>query len=832
MSGGTVYSQEEALKACATYFEGDEIAAHAVVNKYLLRNNAGELIEKTPDDMHDRLANEFTRVELKMNPKLDAITYRTKVRAALDKFREIVPQGSPMAAIGNPFKLQSLSNCFVIDGPTKDSMEDIFRVGHEMAELQKRRGGVGTELSDLRPIGAHVNNAAKYSGGVTTFSDFFSHITRMVGQFGRQGATMLTFNVKHPDADKFATMKHDRTKVTGANVSIKITDEFMLAVKNDTEYRQQWPVCGVPKIEKTIKARNLWDTIVNSAYLDAEPGLLMWDTYVRECPASYYDGFYPTSTNPCSELLLCPYDSCRLISMNLSGFVKNPFTSKAEFDFETYAAQVKLAQRMSDGLVELEIEAVEKIISTCELGSAQHSLWSKILDKAKLGRRTGLGTHGLADVFLKLCIKYDSKAALKVSDAIYSVHRNSSYQESITMARERGHFSIWNKDIDMKCPFIDRLPEELRLQMQMFGRRNIANLTNAPTGTTSIQSKTSSGIEPVFAWVYDRFVKINSSNPDVPVARVDECGDRWSRFRIIHPAVLEYFTVHGIECPIESGFKTSIALDKANKTIAKSLPEYFVSSSDIDYMEGVKLQAVITKYIDHGLSKTINMPKGSTKEQVSELYMKAWELGLKGVTVYVDGSRDGVLISSDTVVDNRPKIIADAHAPKRPKDLDADIHHVSIGGKSWAVVIGLMDNRPYEVFSGRGLILPRANKIEYATITKDKPKKYSLKMKIVDNGIDEVSDLTEIYDNDEQRVITRAVCTQLRHGIPVEFIINALKDNEGSMYTYSAVLARVLKKYATKATYMVKHCSECKGTNMALVDGCVSCNDCGSSKCE
>lgn len=827
------FTHDEVLKACLEYYNGDIMQASVTQNKYLLRDNSGGFWERNPDDMHDRLAAEFTRIERVMNKEMgnsEAIAYYDRARKLLNRFQKVVPQGSPMAAIGNPFQVQSLSNCMVIASP-EDNIAGIFKAGSEIAELQKRRAGVGVDLSTLRPAGSVVNNAALYSSGVACFSDFYSNITRMIGQLGRVGALMITLDIKHPDAEHFARMKSDLTKVTGANVSLRISDEFMRAVESDSEFVQQWPI-DVPvadaKKVKKIRARDLWNVIIEQAWKTAEPGLVMWDNYTKMLPAHQYPGYQSVSTNPCSEISLSPYDSCRLISLNLCGWVKEPFSKNAHFDFNEYFDDVRTAQRMSDGLVELELEAIGRILSIAG-SQPEKEVWHKIQDAARNGRRTGLGTHGLADVFLSLGIKYDSNEAIELTDKIYETHKLASYTESVQMAKERGAFPVWSWDHDKDSAFIQALPESLRDDIQKYGRRNISNLTIAPTGSVSLISGTSSGIEPVFRWVYDRRVKITHIDSGLPVDYVDAVGDKWTNFRVVHPAARSYFAARHIKCPVADGRDFSVPIEKANNAVAELLPKWFVTSDKIDYLKGIELQAAATKHIDHGVSKTINMPRGTKMDEVSEAYFKAWRCGLKGVTVYVEGSRDGVLISETK--DDRPTAIIENHAPKRPEILEADIHHVKVKGKDWAVVVGLLGGKPYEVWAGRGLVLPKASKIDSAAVVKMSSSKYKLQIHIAGNGVEEYDDLVEIYDNNEERVITRSVCRELRHGVPIEFIVKDLADHSGSLANFSAILARVLKKYTRDPNRLGKRCPQCLGTQFIMVDGCVQCTTCAHSKC-
>lgn len=826
------YTYDETLSQSIAYFGGDLLAASTAAKKYLLRNNEERFLESTPDGMHVRLATEFARIEKSMDPLCNEAEYFKRVYELLKNFSRTVPQGSPMAGIGNPYLLQSLSNCTVVDSP-KDSIAGIFATGCEIAQLQKRRAGVGVDLATLRPYGSRVNNAAGVSSGVPCFADFFSHITRMIGQGGRIGALMLTTTVEHPDSDRYATMKQDLTKVTGANVSFRITDAFMRAVINDEPFTQQWPV-GVPlseaKVTKVIRAKDLWDLIVEMAWKNAEPGLLFWDNYTNNLPAHRYPGFFTISTNPCSELGLSAYDSCRLISKNLRGYVRAAFTKDAEFDYKSFYEDTKLAQRMSDGLVELELEIIDKILKKAG-DESETALWTKFRWAAFNGRRTGLGTHALGDVFLGLGVRYDSDEARTEATKIYKNLRDASYWSSVEMAKERGPFPVWDWKVDKECDFIKRLDPDLQDGIKTHGRRNISNLTNAPTGSVAIQSRTSSGIESVFSWLMDRFVKIPHNNTDYPVDRVDGMGDKWTRFRVIHPAVKAYFVANGIECPVGEGRDFSASLDDGNALLASKLPPHFVTSSQIDPLKGVQLQGAIQTFIDHGISRTINMPRGSTKDQIDAIYRESWKLGLKGVTVYVDGCRDGVLIATDKKNEStRPTSIQESHAPKRPASIEAEVHRVKVKGKDWGVIVGLLDAKPFEVWGGANLVIPKLGDIEHAKITKVGSKRYNLSVKIKDNGIDEIGDLCEIYDNPEQRVITRSLCRELRHGVPIEYIWRDLQDYEGPMVDYVSALARVLKKYVIKSERLKATCSQCGSKNMKMLD-CLTCVDCGSSKC-
>ena len=1562
------YGQSEVLKACLEYFDGDLLAASVAMRKYLMKNLEGEYVEKSPEDIHKRLALEFVRIEKKMNPSLNKELYKERVSGLLHRFKKVCPQGSPMSAIGNPYQLQSASNCYVISSP-HDSIDGVFKTGLELAQVSKRRGGIGINISTLRPYGSRVNNAAGTSSGIPCFADFYSHITRMIGQNGRclsgstevitengvrtisevvntkycgkvwteegwkkvtnwfeqgtkpvvkvrtkfgysltatkdhkisvldgngntalseigqlkvkdqihilrgervdsnaaiqlskydfnhgiserdgdglipnffgenfaywlgfsygngciiyndksqptgmeltippdleevavnlvniqktifgvsstitngdgclkirmghkdllmhmqewvllkstkiempnlvinsspsvqsaflsgyfdangdisgregsdrveyrysstsvqflesvqriltsngihckvhkeltvwrlsvsgntahtllidflknstkmklmggyiskadfwtgpykaralglsdymeiggvkkhitnpkqymspntssyygtinkkilnkslmdyveaiedsgeektyditvegtnkfwangfyvsnSGALMLCSSVNHPDIERFVKMKQDLTKVTGANVSVMISDEFMRAVESDSMFTLKFPVDSEnPKIKKEVKARDLWNTIVEQAWRNAEPGLLFWCTATRRLPSHNYPGFLTIATNPCqpgyatvltpdgirtfddikigsiiwsgrqwttvtnkvmtgikpvfkyktsmgefvgtenhrvissgerveaskaetidvalgtcqfksdinvqdvmdglvvgdgtmhkasndlmllnigsgdeeylnseishlllkkcekimvsglyyevqttiepkelprtykrtipnrfftgnetvkrgflrglfsangsvvkngrvrlkqssfelisqvqmmlsslgiksyivankpksikfsngaytprvsydlniasdrfkfaeligfihqrkndkisgsiginscglrpkttaliksiefleettvyditveaeehtywtggclvsncAELLLSAYDSCRLISNNLYGWVKNPFTKDAYFDYDEYFEDTKVAQRMSDGLVELELELVEKIIGVADSNS-EFELWTKIYEAAKNGRRTGLGTHGLADCFFALGLKYDSDEAIKTADSIYETHKLASYAESIIMAKERGAFPAFDWELEKNCPFIQELPESYKSDIQLYGRRNIANLTNAPTGSLSIQSQVSSGIESVFRYVYDRYVK-KTKVDEYPIDFVDGNGDKWTKFRVIHHTVKQFLDTHGLEMPFNGPRDFVKSLDDINKELIKILPKHFVTSDQIDYLKGVELQATIQKHIDHSVSRTVNLPKGTKKEEVEKVYMMAWKLGLKGITVYVDGSRDGVLLTDSTKEETkpiRPESIVDSHAPKRPKSLTAEIHHTKVKGENWTVIVGLLDSKPYEIFAGKALIIPSAHRVDDAKIIRVASKKYSLEMKILNDGIETIDDLKEIYENNEQRVITRGICRDLRHGIPVEFISKDLQEYEGSMTDYVSALNRVLKKYIKKPNLVAKTCTQCGGHEFEMKEGCFQCVTCGYSKC-
>nr|MDQ2730523.1 adenosylcobalamin-dependent ribonucleoside-diphosphate reductase [Armatimonadota bacterium] len=628
------------------YFGGDELAASTFTSKYALKRQiAGEFrySERTPADMHDRMAHEFARVDQNYpNPEGPEV-----YRQLMDRFQRVVPQGSPMYGIGNPYVRVSISNCVVVESP-KDNISGIMETGKDLANLFKRRCGVGLDISSLRPDGAPVSNAAGTSTGAWSFADYFSHVCRMIGQNGRRGALMISMDVRHPDIERFVTMKRDLTKVTGANVSVMLTDDFMEAVDADAEWVCRWPIESGPDeatFTHRIQARDLWRLINESAVQCAEPGLLFWDNYGKNLPANYYPEFKSVCVNPCSEIALSPYDSCRLISQNLKGFVRNPFTPEACFDFEKFEETTRLAMRMMDNMVDLEIEYLTKIIDGVD-EPEEKELWSKLRGAAVRGRRTGLGCHALGDALACLCLRYDSEEALTTVDRIFETFRNSAYDESVNLAIERGAFPAFDWDQEKDCAFIKRLPQRLQERIAEHGRRNISLLTMAPTGSVSILCQTSSGIEPVFMNFYTRRKKVNPSDPDARVDFTDQNGDRWGEFPVFHHNVMDYLHSNSEAMARWKQIEGTVDKQQWAAAISELLPNYFVTSMEIDPRRRVEIQGVIQKYIDHGISSTINMPVGTTIEQGQELYHMAWRHGLKGVTIYVDGSRTGVLVSS------------------------------------------------------------------------------------------------------------------------------------------------------------------------------------------
>lgn len=797
----TYYTYQEAYKKSLEYFYGDELAAKVFVDKYALKDNDGRYVELTPDDMHDRLAREFARIDSEKYG-LNFDERFTLYRDALDKFARVVPQGSPMAAVGNTYQVMSASNCVVVESP-QDSISGIVRSGLELAQLYKRRCGVGIDISTLRPDGTSVNNAARTTSGAWSFADFYSYITRMIGQEGRRGALMITMDVHHPDVIKFATMKQDLSKVTGANVSVRLSDEFLSAVETDTSYEQRWPCEGEPKIRKMVRARDVWDVIIKSATDTAEPGLILWGNMLKNLPPQCYEQFKTISTNPCSEIALSAYDSCRLISINLTGYVRDAFLPSARFDFDLFERDITLAMQMADNLVDLELELIDRIKSVCEndigksdielleamrqaevpsaliaetmnrlSANSEMALWNRLYRAGHDGRRTGLGTHGLGDTLSQLRLRYDSDAALEMVDQIYQTLRNAAYSASISLAEKRGAFPAFDWNKEKNCDFIQRLPEDIRSRMSKIGRRNIALLTQAPTGSVSIISKVggfasynvSSGVEPVFRNTYVRRKKINKNDQDSRVDFVDDMGDKWQEFWVFHSNVKNFLGSIGIKIDPEK-FEESI-----------QLPDFFVTSDQINWEKRIELQGTEQQYIDHSISSTINLPKGTSAEVVGQLYMSAWSRGLKGVTVYVDGSRSGVLVTDDQE-EQKDDGFHERSAPRRPSKLDSETHKIKVdfgdgNPRNAYVTISFFPGtkRPYELF----VVAPH-------------------------QGLDE-------KDQQILELTARNTSMNLRHGVPLRYICEQL-DKIGGQYIFSIPtnIAKLLRQYDSSIPQIDEH---------------------------
>lgn len=804
-----MYTQEEVIKETLEYFNGDSLAANVFFNKYCLKDEEGNAVELTPDDMHKRLAKEFSRIEEKFSSNRHPHLSYDQIYGYLKDFKYIVPQGSPMYGIGNDYVKISLSNCVVVESPS-DNVSSIMDAGKDLANLFKRRCGVGLDISKLRPEGASVNNSARTTTGAWSFADFYSYVCRMIGQNGRRGALMISMDVSHPDIEKFIEMKHDLTKVTGANVSVKITDDFMEAVKSDSNFTLRWDSeDGKDSIVREVEAKKIWNMIVNSATKTAEPGILMWDNIIKNLPAHEYEQFKTRTTNPCGEIALSAYDSCRLISINMSNFVEGEFDEDCFFDYNKFKEVVRVAMRMSDDLVELELEKLNSVYEACD-SDDERELWKKLIAAAHNGRRTGLGSHGLADCMAKLRLKYDSKQGIEFIRQTYEILRNCAYMESVKLASERGAFPVWDYDVEKENAFIKRLPKSILNEMKKFGRRNISILTNAPTGSVSIMSQTSSGIEPVFRNAYIRNRKLNH-NEDIEPDFTDELGDKWVSYTVYHHNASKYFEKYPDQ---------------------KELPDFFVESDQIDWTKRIEVQSALQENIDHCISSTINLPKETESEVVSELYMKGWEMGLKGITVYVDGSRTGVLVTDSS---ESEEVFAQSEAPKRPETLECDIHRMTIYGEKWTIFVGKLDGKPYEIMGGLSHYIEIPKKHTSGKLNKISRKtgsRYDLLF-----GEDEeetiIRDVAKVFDNPNQEILTRMVSLSLRHGAGVSFVVEQLKkDKTSDMFSFNKCLARTLKKYivdGTKASS--ERCEACESKNMVYEDGCARCLDCGHAAC-
>ena len=830
---------EEAIARSIEYFHGDQLAATVWVNKYAIKDSEGNIYELTPDDMHWRLANELARIEKNYpNPLTADLIY-----SLLKDFKYIIPQGGPMAGIGNNFQISSLSNCFVI-GNQCDSYGGIMKTDEEQVQLMKRRGGVGHDLSHIRPKGSPVKNTALTSTGVVPFMERFSNSTREVAQDGRRGALMLTISIKHPDAEDFINAKADLSKVTGANISIKIDDEFMRCVIEGKPYIQQFPIDSpTPKVTKSIDARKLWQKIIHNAWKSAEPGVIFWDTVLRESvPDSYADlGFQTTSTNPCGEIPLCPYDSCRLLAINLYSYVINPFTKKAYFDFDLFKEHAAYAQRIMDDILDLELENIDKIIAKIDsdpepfdIKRTERELWVKIKDKAIQGRRTGIGITGEGDMLAALGLQYGSDVAIDFSEEVHKTLALNVYKSSVRLAIDRGAFPIFDFEKEKNNPFINRLfaiDPELEEEMKKHGRRNISMLTIAPTGSVSILTQNTSGIEPVFSIFYKRRRKVNPNDKTVKISFVDELGDAWEEYNVFHPKFLTWLEINGYSInDIISNFSD----DKINELIQQS-PYYHATSKDVDWVAKVRMQGRIQKYVDHSISVTINLPEKVEENLIDTLYRTAWESGCKGVTVYREGSRSGVLVSAN----NEKNEFGETHAPKRPKKLEADVIRFVNEDEEWIAVVGLYNNRPYEIFTG---------KAEHLYIPKDITKGFVIKEK--DATMEHARYDFVFYDKDGYEVIIRGLSRTfdpefwnyaklisgiLRHGMPllkvIDLVDNLKFDNE-SINTWKKGVNRALKRYVPDGTRVSESCPQCGAEDsLQYKEGCVVCSNCGYSKC-
>ncbi|MGM0620766.1 MAG: adenosylcobalamin-dependent ribonucleoside-diphosphate reductase [Bacteroidota bacterium] len=839
-SGKKIFSQEEAVKASQEYFKGDDLAARVWVNKYALKDSFGNIFERTPDDMHHRLAKEISRIEKKYpNPLKENEIYEV-----LKDFRYIVPQGGPMTGIGNDYQVASLSNCFVVgnDG-NSDSYGGIMKIDQEQVQLMKRRGGVGHDLSHIRPKGSPVKNSALTSTGIVPFMERYSNSTREVAQDGRRGALMLSVAIKHPDSESFIDAKLEQGKVTGANVSVKIQDEFMKAVGEEKNYVQSYPINSKnPIYKKEIDATRLWKKIVKNAWQSAEPGILFWDTITRESvPDCYADlGYRTVSTNPCGEIPLCPYDSCRLLAINLYSYVENPFTREAKFNFGLFKEHIHYAQRIMDDIIDLELEKIEAILEKInsdpedeEIKFVERSLWEKIRQKAQEGRRTGIGITAEGDMLAALGLGYGSDIAVDFSEEIHKTIALESYRSSVFIAKERGPFSIYDSKREANNPFINRLKEadeKLYEDMMKYGRRNIALLTIAPTGTTSLMTQTTSGIEPVFLPVYKRRRKVNPNDKDVRVDFVDEVGDHWEEFTVFHHKFKTWMEIQGFELNREY---TQEELDE----MVKKSPYYKATSNDVNWLSKVRMQGRIQKWVDHSISVTINLPSTATEELVGELYFEAWKSGCKGVTVYRDGSRSGVLISNN----EKDKKKGDNFPTNRPEKLEADVVRFQNNKEKWIAFIGQMDNKPYEIFTGLsddedGILLPRSITKGYIIKSQDSDGVSRYDFQYVNKrGYKTTIEGLSFKFNPVFWNYAKLISGTLRHGMPihkvVELVTSLQLDNE-TINSWKAGVARALKKYIPNGTLAEDaKCGECGSEDVVYQEGCLTCLSCGNSKC-
>ena len=842
------YTYDEAFEASLQYFKGDELAARVWVNKYAVKDSFGNIFEKSPEDMHWRIANEVARIEAKYKNGLNA----QQLYELLDHFKYIVPQGSPMTGIGNDFQVASLSNCFVIgiDGAA-DSYGAIIRIDEEQVQLMKRRGGVGHDLSHIRPKGSPVKNSALTSTGLVPFMERYSNSTREVAQDGRRGALMLSVSIKHPDSEAFIDAKMTEGKVTGANVSVKLDDAFMQAAVNGTPYKQQYPVdSDQPVFTKEIHASALWKKIVHNAWKSAEPGVLFWDTIIRESvPDCYADlGYRTVSTNPCGEIPLCPYDSCRLLAINLYSYVVNPYTRDAYFDFDLFKKHVALAQRIMDDIIDLELEKIEKIIAKIdsdpeseEVKEAEKHLWEKIYKKSGQGRRTGVGITAEGDMLAAMGLRYGTEDATEFSEQVHKTIALEAYRSSVNMAKERGAFAIYDSEREKNNPFINRLKEadpNLYEEMKKYGRRNIACLTIAPTGTTSLMTQTTSGIEPVFMPVYKRRRKVNPNDPQTHVDFVDETGDAFEEYIVFHHKFVEWMTVNGYD-PTKRYTQEEI-----DELVEKS-PYYKATSNDVDWLMKVKMQGRIQKWVDHSISVTINLPNDVDEALVNRLYVEAWRSGCKGCTVYRDGSRSGVLLSTKKDKKDKKEELPPCKPPTvvevRPKVLEAEVVRFQNNKEKWVAFVGLLDGHPYEIFTGlqddeEGISLPKSvttGRI-IKNIDEEGNKRYDFQFENKRGYKTTIEGLSEKF-NKEYWNYAKLISGVLRWRMPIDRVIklvDSLQLDSENINTWKNGVERALKKYVTDGTSAEgQKCPNCGNETLVYQEGCLICKTCGTSRC-
>ncbi|MCF8365542.1 MAG: adenosylcobalamin-dependent ribonucleoside-diphosphate reductase [Bacteroidales bacterium] len=836
------YPRNEILTAARKYFNGDELAATVWMGKYALKNSEGEIFERTPDDMHHRIAAEIARIEKRYPNPLS----EEEIFEVLRDFKYIIPQGSPMAGIGNNFQVSSLSNCFVIgDGDRSDSYGGIMKVDQEQVQLMKRRGGVGHDLSHIRPAGSPVKNSALTSTGVVPFMERYSNSTREVAQDGRRGALMLTISVKHPDSEDFIDAKMETGKVTGANVSVKIDDEFMRCVKENKKYVQQYPInSDNPTYTKEIDARKLWDKIIHNAWQSAEPGILFWDTIINESvPDSYADqGFTTVSTNPCGEIPLCPHDSCRLLAINLYSYVEQPFTPDAYFNKELFAKHAHMAQRIMDDIIDLEIEKVDGILNKIKsdpepdhIKAVERNLWENIRKKSLQGRRTGIGITAEGDMLAAMGLRYGTENATNFSVDIHKMLATEVYRSSVNLAGERGAFEVFDFEKEKNNPFINRIGEVdpgIIEDMKKYGRRNIALLTIAPTGSVSICTQTTSGIEPVFMANYKRRRKVNPNDKDVKISFVDEIGDSWEEYQVFHPKFEVWLKMNGYN-PAEVKTYNDADIDK----LVKKSPYFKATSNDINWVEKVKMQGAVQKWVDHSISVTVNLPSDVTESLVSDVYQTAWESGCKGMTIYRDGSRSGVLISNKKQEEDK---FQETQAPARPAKLKADVMWFhNDDHERWVAVLGILDGRPYEIFTGKakGFFLPEWVTKGWVIKTKDGGRaRYDFQFQDSDGYKITMEGLSRQF-NKEYWNYAKLISGILRHGMPLPYVVDIVSNlilDSDAINTWKNGVVRALKKYIPDGTKAAKEsCPSC-GTEGSLIykEGCKMCTNCDYSGCE
>ena len=838
------YTHAEVLAASTKYFKGDGLAANVWLNKYALKDTQGNIYELTPADMHRRIASEIARVEQKYpDPYTEEQIYEV-----LKDFKYIVPQGSPMAGIGNTYQVSSLSNCFVI-GNSADSYGGVMRMDEEQAQLMKRRGGVGHDLSHIRPKGSQVMNSALSSTGIVPFMERYSNCTREVAQDGRRGALMLSISSKHPDAEEFVDAKMEQGKVTGANVSVRIDDAFMKAAMNGKMYKQQFPIdAEEPKFTKEIDAGKLWNKIIHNAWKSAEPGVLFWDTVIRESvPDCYADlGYETVSTNPCGEIPLCPYDSCRLLAINLYSYVDHPYTKKASFNYEKFGKHVQMAQRIMDDIIDLEIEKIDSIIAKIEndpepddIKFVEHNLWKKIRKTCIEGRRTGVGITAEGDMLAAMGLQYGSDEGIDFSVNVHKTLALNAYRSSVDLAKKRGPFTIYDASREMKNPMIQRIKEadpELYDDMVKYGRRNIALLTIAPTGTTSMMTQTTSGIEPAFMVAYMRRRKVNPNDKNVNISFTDEVGDHWEEYNVFHHKFVTWLEATGYDV-VEV---QKLPQEELQAIIEKS-PYFKATANDVDWVQKVKMQGAIQKWVDHSISVTVNVPNETTEDMVKKIYQTAWEVGCKGCTIYRDGSRSGVLVAStDKKEADSVSIFKESAAPKRPERLEAEIIRFQNNQEKWIAIVGVIEGRPYEIFTGRAedtFVFPKYVTNGWVLKQKDDlgNKIYNFQYLDKDGYRVTMEGLSRSFDKKYWNY-AKLISGVLRHGMPLAHVVSlvdGLSTEQDHINTWKNGVVRALKKFIPDGTQAAKTaCPECKDEDgLIYKEGCLSCKSCGYSKC-